>query len=743
MANIISQILTAKSTQQTGVGVLDYIKSDIFISNDNIFLFFNISQLNNLRIQTGTFPLLFSKNSYNMVIFLCDSIDENDLFLNCSVFNISASNGDVNGDYFSKELSNEFNFTNDDLIKSIIDTNDVIKINKNFKLIIRFTPENTQDNEQVLKTGDIVQDLKVFLDLSQQGPYEVGFENVDLVSPDDFTDAQRNSIYDDYLSFFGYENLRTYYPLGGISNNHPLVVFQHANGSLEENYSFYQSRLASYGYVCISIPWDSWNNSLKIGSSNSFTAAWGFFCLNVINHLKLNKLLIKNNLFNIVNFNKIILAGHSRGGGGILGAVKLLQNPTILNENISYDISLSDVKCLVFLSPSIQDVMLEDGTPLTVAVGPGEIDLSNYTKYDMNIKIPSICILPDKELDVGMTSTSLYRNLCINDEYNISNNKMHIVSKNTTHQDLGENFYRSSSYLGYSPIPSLEEWFVNNNNFHIQQFIFTEIILFLQKELYGDNTSSVFIKTSNQILKNNLKYYYKTEDYVFTDVLFYLDQFKEVSTELTNTFTTSSHHDIMMDNTFLDIYKQSFSDADEETLLNYLKLGKIFTTVVSNISPLFTDDSDPLNGIIASKDGGMSFQFDNTQTSYELSYTPIEIYNLQNASYIVVKGAQIANTTNANEYEYLNFCVTITDNQGNESTLSSKNYSRGFAPPIKYSNNNFSPVSTQNITFSIDDFVNLNPSIVLSNINNIKIRFGSDWGNSSGSFILDEIIVLK
>ena len=197
------------STNQSEVGIYPFIFSNSLNSKDNIFFCSDLSFLNSVRVTSGL-SLITPRNLNEnyLLVFVCDDVVD-DNFINLystKILNLSITNNYLNANINSL-------LPNHETLCDLVSYDEVLSLCKEYKLIFRITNDPQKDKNILnLKNGDIVNNFQLIFDTLDRGPYGVKFEHIDVLSPSEFTDAERSTVYSNTLSIFGYEGMRIFYP---------------------------------------------------------------------------------------------------------------------------------------------------------------------------------------------------------------------------------------------------------------------------------------------------------------------------------------------------------------------------------------------------------------------------------------------------------------------------------------------------------------------------------------------------
>lgn len=400
--------------------------NDSFIVGETLYFGLNLLFLNNLRSSMGQSVIDPGVvNNYTVTVFLCDSIDGGLNFVNVKNVKQYLLGPLVNSFIYENITTILENYSNNDQIFESMSVAEIQSLKKSFKLIFRINLTSSPNVTQSIQNGDLVQNLFIIADTMQPGPYEVNFEHIDLLSPNDFTDQERKDAYSLNVNLIMGEAARCFYPKN-INSLAPIpfVFCVRANAANVENYDTYLSLFASYGYFCMAFFQDvttttqlifdngiySIPNAYQFSTNqgNNFMSALesgsyqhGVITIGYLTHIEENLDKIAGGKFNNkIDFSKLIPMGHSRGGGAIFDTYELLLYKNNVNNLISKFNTArthTDIKCMVALAPSKSDVLgasgsiFEIGVPICVpealssvvpAYDGSTVDLTAYRYYE-------------------------------------------------------------------------------------------------------------------------------------------------------------------------------------------------------------------------------------------------------------------------------------------------------------------------------------------------------------------------
>jgi hypothetical protein len=312
----IDIISTAYPIGQTAASnQMSYTYNDTLLAGQPISFAFNLNYLNELRETAGGSTLSstdINTGVYSLQSFLCNSIDGSNNFVgvqNSVLYSLSSSN--LTGGVLSQNLygaTYTFRYGHDDLGATMSQA-DILKLYKEYNIVLRVTPSASPVTTQSVQNADIVHPVKLMLDTLESGPYDVEFNNIDLVSPDDFTSNEITAVYSNDPTLVGNCILRCCYPRNHSSlNSLPFILFIHGQDHNACMYDSYLNHLASYGYFVASVQREL--TTITIGSTNAYLRA-----STILSHLKTYISQISSGQFaDTIDFTKIILVGHSLGG---------------------------------------------------------------------------------------------------------------------------------------------------------------------------------------------------------------------------------------------------------------------------------------------------------------------------------------------------------------------------------------------------------------------------------------------
>lgn len=659
---------------------------------------------------------------------------------------------------------------------------------KTYKIIFRIFDTSTEAthlaNKNNILATDIVQDLNLVFNVVESGSYDVGFSVVDILKIGDFTSQEIVNELNSNIMLVGGESVRIFYPKN--KNQAPLIIFVHGVSHEQEDYDAYMQRFASYGYICVSININLQNllhiKNLSTGllidstSTTNQNFIWGStYVLKIIDHIKRNISKIKSGFFNNkIDFSKINLFGHSRGGAIIHTAKLLLDRKNSIYGNISTTIQSSDIKSLIKIAPADGGSVFDDGTGLrysdiTRFNQIQEADLSKFSRYT-NTSILTVRTQNDGDVTYQFNVDDLQSGISFEFNRNIPE-RIILINQHLGHSELRDAYGDSEPSLfdgAYQTKANLNpivfgrnESYLNYNSTDTDLSLFTsEFILFLAINNYNSNKLKKL-----RLIKQNIKNKKINTDkypnhalvyFKYEDIKLVLDSYDGITLSYagTNGLTFSSIGYTYDYGNDADYYRQftltNFNPGS--TYMNALKnniVSGLPTNYYLNFNriPRFNID-DTFNGIIYTM--GKSL-FLPIESNFSLGYTLGSSISINENEYFCLTGTLKYFPSAAGNTLDANFNLTIFDNSLNSSTLSSKMCGGGFnkiETPYKNSsylaeNNNVPCTMPTNVFFRGGDFVVKNPNLDLNNINQIMLSFGPDYGSTFCHVSLDDFIIIK
>jgi pimeloyl-ACP methyl ester carboxylesterase len=535
------------------------------------------------------------------------------------------------------------------------------------------------------------------VDVSRSGPYDVTFEYLDILNPNDFNKSELYSIYQSNPNIIGQESQRCFYPKNIRSlTNIPIVLIMHGVGHQSQMYDFYGSLLASYGYFVLQTTTGTGPASSRIYS--------------LIKQLKEQSSKIKSGyFFGKIDFTKIILIGHSFGGTNVLSLSADLQN-NIISPSVS-GLTFSDIVCGILLEFGSSPGTITDkwtNIPSLTINGSDAIYQNQSNPY---------ALLNCKELQSDPSARDVFRG--------------NIFIRNTRHDEMAHPVSAAQLFTFQPPLPvgnngitmgyySTGTGYIKNSNSSVYDYVGQLILKFISMML--KNKIKNIFKTYNNDYKNtivkNIEYavafQYKLPS---TDNIYFIDQLTD-----TTKFTGQTGYFIK------ETYKTGGNDFN--TLLAASIGGS--TVYLDYVNPNYN------NGNYA------FYHYTNTTKGFTYSYNsiPLDLTRSNTAKEInivmgLVTEASSGGTSDVCITQNNHFSVYLTDNSGNTAMISSKQRNLGipnankqyvYSPQDNIQYNMYGYLPATNLVFSLQDFKNKNNLIDLTNISKIQLLFGSTYG---------------
>jgi hypothetical protein len=727
-------------------------------------------------------------NTTSNTIILSDTIDLTAaMFVNNSIIvSLDDLNNTITHDYVLDDMSED----------------EFYQFYKKYILIIRIYEKSTAEetahlaNLNTILATDIVQDLNYALNGIYQGPYDVGFDLIDLLHKNDFTLEEIKEIYNAFPTLFGFEKIFCWYPKNISNNKSPVLFFQHGAGQIPVDYSYLFSTLASYGYVCFGICYPPYDT--PAGSTDTCNHA-----LLLINHIKNNTDKILSGFFdNIIDFNKINVIGHSRGGGIMNKIPEYVKSKNYLSFpynsiNIEYD----DIKSMISIAAAGLGHILNNGLLFGMPIPAVNYQQLNSDFLDQNFTfnyIPKLILNPARDSDVGLgedITSSYQQGFCFDTKRNITET-ITLNIENIDHDDFGISLHlneNSGALIRYYATPANEislnsdmypkfakrneETYYYNSRFMKLKYLKRDILNFLNIHNFNCNKLKkirFFNRTElhNYDPKFSKNILYNAIKYPESNIDFYIDDYQSLVSSLAG----STGATLINANSITYNYCQDYKSLD----LDHIgwNIGSNFLNKILNKEiPNFTLDYRSLQGFHPTNKSfnqfhtttykGLEFEIDNQNVFLGYSFTnPIE---LNNDSYILLKGGltdqakyelsggisyfcQLTNlgSTSGNTFD-CSFTMSLYDINNNISSLSSNLYNYGFRKNrTSTTDENFKFNDTDHLRciieqnyFRAGDFYLKNPNLDLANINQILLSFGPSYGSTHCTVGLDEFFVLQ
>jgi hypothetical protein len=738
--------------------------NDTFIAKTPISFVVSINMLNSL---IGTSINSGNIGNFSLLVRVITATTT-DTFVS-TVFPLSASNI-ING-FIVLDISSITDIFTNDYILLHCTEDDIHKLFKKFRIAFRiFQSSNGTGDQKLLLANDIVSDFNMCLNTYETGPYDVEFLQLDLLNPNEFTVTERQQIINSKPTMLGVESIRCFFS-SNINKKMPLFVYTHGNKQYTETFDSYLSTLASYGYFCVSV----------YITPEDLQITGDVYILQIIDHLKQNISKINSGRFNLkIDFNKIIFSGLSLGGLFVENIVTLMKRKNAINSkisNISFD--YSDIKALVTIGSVGKFTTGIDGITVredisAMAGGEGESIVNpddnnlHYFQYDHDIPTVVIVGLNDNEsIMAGYTNSLFNPGFSYTDKLNhldkyilISNREHNGLSDLTTYPEDEYSFSISPRYV--------DNHYLNSNRLVLNENL-AWVIYFLSINVFSNNKLkklryiSPHKQNINNIVKNNVKIAAFHSFYpIAEDIAIQIDNFYG----LTLSFAGNTGFTLQNPLGFTFDYTLDSSFYQDPTLLaanpnlivgqtyinNLLEMKTSFCILQnSGYSPTLEEfwDNDTYNGIIFNSYRSL---FVPIESNLQLGYTFTNNIVLSENTYIGLRACHtyihgISGISKNDKFS--NFNLTLIDTSGNNSTISSKNYSTGFYPQTKIDNRTNPifvgayPTVPNFCFFRAGDFFMKNQSLDITKINQMRLDFGPDYGSTFSHIALDAFVVYK
>lgn len=761
---MISKTLTGITLENYDPSLsLFYNINDTFLPSQKLAFTCPLSTLNSLlslSINSGNI------SSYKLYVRI--SSDVSGSTINSILFEdtITLSSNNISSSSIIVSIKDIIGNISHDYLCDTMAIDEIFNLYKNFKIIFRIFTGSLTNKFTILAT-DIIQDLNIVLNIAEVGPYNVKLHEMDLVSPEIFDSDERFEIYNAKRLFIGYERLRIFYPENCPDTNKcPLLIFSHGNGQYTSGYDLYLGDLASYGYICCSVTIDPNVNENQC-----------VLIVDIIDYFKSYLNRLNPDIANKIDFTKINLGGHSRGG-----AVAIAAAQRILNKQYSYNIANKQVffehlKSLVLFADAANGACQYENILNTVSalygIGYGAWPSTSITEndlkyFDMFINLPIINIQGTTDFDSSLSdivygygfSWDVKRNIpeCTN-----------IVVNNFFHDQL-QSFTKVPQYYYYynrdivgNPRWSYDESrIVYNTNLPAITDVKSELILFLNRYNFNSKKlKKLNYKDSNlhdkKIIKNNKKLISKNIKENYSELKYILDSFNGITLSyagatgltLTNIGVT---YDFAVDKIMADTALTTYSLSDVNRFKAYID-AVYQNRIKLELGPISGSFYQDFAGIVGFNYRGL---YAPIQSNFLMGYTYSSAITFSENNYLVLNGSlKLMEPLSSGNTMEAHFYMTLIDASNNMATISSKLNGNGFKPPFNpYKVNTIDYDAYEvaggsqytyhnNIYFRAGDFYLTNPSLDLNNINQILLSFGPDYGSTSANLCLDEFIVLK
>jgi len=691
MAITINDLCFGFKTKNTNLSnTSPFLLTDSVDTSTDFYFCSNILFLNQKRNQLGL-PSINTK--MNLIVFVCDQIN-NDIFE--TLISIKTYKINVLNDYVNSDITDSF-FIHDDMCDSM-SHEEILSLCKEYKVIFRIS--TTNDVDEFLKNGDIVNNVKIVLDTKQSGPYSVQFESVDMLNPQEFTNQERINSYQTCLSLFGFESIRVFYPKEALDNSYlmPMVCIQRGVGQEHWGYDVYASKLASYGYFVCYLFQETYT---KTPTNSAGTMGDGnYHILGKLRHFKNNIGKIKNGKFqNKLNFDKITLMGHSQGGEKVKSAC------AEVGVNPSAGIDINSIMCLVIINGALDSIT-------SLGTGTDYLCLNSNipnTSFNLPKNIPILLLNSDRDEVTKSLMPTWFVNYGLN-SVTLENEvpKRIIFIKNSQHGGsiIDHNF---KNYINIPSAYNMDTryFYTYNSRANNLGFVSSDLVNFLSLCLKQKTKNYLKITNTHSISPNQQKirdFSYSLDHVPFSDVTLVVDKFNNVNPErsfgnLTFFLQTQDARDL-----------PSVSD--------------IFRGIVSRSC---SGSSDGACVLTITQDSYLQFERSS--------------FNLNNSNYIEVHCCMMDDPLNTNT-ENFHFCLELVDSLDNSSIISSSMMSIGI--PSKTTTTSPQTDSHEYICafpvkFNIKQLKQNNIDLDLRNITKIILRFGSSYGTSTGKIYINRI----
>jgi hypothetical protein len=758
---MINKILTGITLNNYDPSLsLFYNINDTFFPSEKLAFTCPLATLNSLlslSINSGNI------SSYKLYVRI--SSDVSGSTINSILFEetISLTTSNITNNSFIVSIKDIIANISHDYLCDTMSTDEIFNLYKNFKIIFRVFTGSLSDKFVILAT-DIIQDLNIVLNTAETGPYNVKLHEMDLVDPQIFDEEERYEIYNTKRLFLGYERLRIFYPENVPDTNKcPFILFSHGNSQPTSGYDLYLADLASYGYVCASV---------TINPNINETQCLLF--IDIIDHFKNYLTRLNNNLANKIDFTKINLGGHSRGGAVAINATQRILNKqydfNILNKQVFF----TDIKSLILFADAANGACQYQNILNTVIVqykGISEWPLSSITENDLKyfeqfINLPIINIQGTNDYDSSLSdvvygygfSWDIKRNIpeCTN-----------IVVNNFTHDKLASYinhptyyYYEQQFIVGNPRFSSDQSKLIYNTNLPAILDIKSELILFLNRHNFNSiKLKKLNYKDSNihdkKIYKENKKLIVKNIKENYNELKYILDSFNGITLSYAGvtglTFTNIGvTYDFAVDKSMPPVALSVYDLSDTGRFQAYI--NAVYQNRIK-VEATPTNYNDDFAGIVGFNYRGL---YAPIESNFLMGYTYPNSLTFSENNYLVLNGSlKLMEPLSSGNTMEANFRLTLIDGSNNTATVSSKINGSGFNPPfnpykvgtIDYDSYELSSASQYtyhgNIYFRAGDFYLTNPSINLNNINQILLSFGPDYGSTMAHICFDEFIVLK
>lgn len=754
---MIQKTLTSLLTQNTSLNMF-YSINDTFIANSAIHFSCPLATLNTLASLTITSGNISSHKLYVRISNSIESFSISSILFDQN-FTLNTSNI-VNGN-FLVNISSLTNKLGHDYLCENLTQQEIFNLLKSYKIIFRVYTGTLQNTGEIL-ASDFVQDLNLVLNTGENGPYDVSLEEIDLVSPTTFTNSERIAIYQNYISIQGFERIRTFYPTNIEKNSScPIFIFAHGNGQYTSAYDIYLAKLASYGYFCCSI-----TNYLQGSVDGNAT-----LFLDILDYLQLNLAKISNGKFvNLLNFNKINLSGHSRGGVSAICALQYIQNKQFIPKFANRSIDKSKIKSLVSFAHAHALTHYNNNIVFTLT-NLNNFQITDIPKLNLYLDTPFLHIRGTNDGDSNDQWRTVHYGYCGDIKRNY-HDMIFLEIANFYHGELAISTmavdqYTSKRAIGYAPTYLAQsrlsqEFSVYNTNIPTLNDISAEMIYFIGTHNFNSNKiKKLYTQGIDLLDKKNIKSKPKSAIHrtIFnknSDIKLTIDSFSGITMSFagnTGMTISSSSLGYTYDYIIPQYYKltsgNTYAKLHNQKIINTALDGNAFNAKFD--IPAYSQPNAAFSGVIHGFDRGLYFPVESNRF---MGYTFQSPLSLAENEYLCIRGAlQVFYPRSSGNTLDSSFYITLFDTSNNGASLSSKISDQYFTKPysyFKWGNNTsynefYSDITTymDNIYFRAGDFALNNPNLNLSNIRQILFSFGPNFGSTFAHLCFDEFVVMK
>jgi hypothetical protein len=749
MPTPINIITTCAPNDRLTVHELNFTYNKIFNAGTDIHFAINLDYLNELRTDIGLLAIsstTIQNNLKSLVVFLCNSIDGSNNFIGIqSTVTYSLTSSNLSGTFLNRDISNNstdtFGMSSYDFGKSLTQE-EILGISKNYKLIFRITNTSNPDTSATLQDGDIVQDFTLMLDPDEQGPYEVEYRTIDILNPNYFSTEDFYEINSSSGALIGSNFQRVFYPKN-INSLNPLPVAMIFHGQNHNNlmYDIYASLFASHGYFVIIMA------SVLTLSNN------GFRPLALTRHFSLYSSKIDGGFFNgKIDLTNITWIGHSvGGGGGVTDAMNALYNntPIVPVPGVTFG-------CIK------NQILLESaggwGNPLNTGFHIiSSLSNTNYTgtpALQFTFKNPSVFSPATLLLDGN-------------------------------HEDIATNFSQVNEASIFPDINFINAFFNAN---------FISYNKNIGQRKYNTRSTAIYELAKKSLLYCAVKKNLNLIDCYYNTNISYKNDIYQTNSKLSRTFYKPLTSEITFINTIQDTSGFTYVGLTQGKILsnnipNPIELNggtgpnSTLSGITSNVFYYGLDSLygnygpnpyDPAGSTYSNKSFTFKLQGTSSYIDFNVSgFTFIwENYDHISVNIGIINYCPFNNLDTYPIYPNQNsiftnyFGLELVDNSNNSAIISSHQNNHGilirpFAGGMTPNGNQAvsqdqaiffaaiysSSALTEHFNFRIKDFKNINPSLDLSSLKNIKILFNSNVGTTyagfTGQYVINGLSLLN